>query len=133
MATLTSSPAPVTADPAPWLHRLRELMQQALDDETLFKEWFGTMISEAKHDLDVSPMEPDYGADEVADLLSQGEPPSRCLACAPSGSAVRPGPATSTARPGPCRARMPPPSPCSATRTWSPRTTWRSSPTRPAS
>ena len=56
------------------LHRLRELMQQALDDETLFKEWFGTMISEAKHDLDVNPVEPDYSAEEVADLLTQGEP-----------------------------------------------------------
>ena len=75
------------------LHRLRELMQQALDDETLFKEWFGTMISEAKHDLDVNPVEPDYSADEVADLLSQGSPPSRCRGCAASGSAARAAPA----------------------------------------
>jgi 50S ribosomal protein L16 3-hydroxylase len=32
------------------------------------------MISEAKHDLDVNPVEPDYSAEEVADLLTQGEP-----------------------------------------------------------
>ena len=85
-------------------------MQQALDDETLFKEWFGTMISEAKHDLDVNPVEPDYSADEVADLLSQGNPPSRCRGCAASGSAARAAPATSTAKPGPCQARIRPPS-----------------------
>ena len=85
------------------------------------------MISEAKHDLDVSPMEPDYGADEVADLLSQGEPAIKvpglrtvwfsgeARTCYIDGEAW------------PCRIRgMPPPSPCSATRTWSPRTTWRS-------
>ncbi|MCS3458350.1 cupin domain-containing protein [Aeromonas sp. BIGb0445] len=63
------------------LHRLRELMQQALDDETLFKEWFGATISEAKHDLDVMPLPqddaPDYSSDEVADLLTQGQPAVR--------------------------------------------------------
>lgn len=55
------------------VHRLRELMQQALDDDALFKQWFGGMISEAKHDLDVCPVEPDYRVDEVAALLVQGE------------------------------------------------------------
>jgi 50S ribosomal protein L16 3-hydroxylase len=32
------------------------------------------MIPRPGYDLDVNPVEPDYSADEVADLLSQGEP-----------------------------------------------------------
>lgn len=55
------------------LHRLRELMQQALDDEALLKEWFGVRITEAKHDMDVAPVEPEYSEEEVQDLLEQGE------------------------------------------------------------
>lgn len=59
------------------LHRLHELMQHALDDDTLFKAWFGAMISEAKHDLDVVPVDPDYSEEEVANLLASGEPAIR--------------------------------------------------------
>ncbi|MGL5949578.1 MAG: JmjC domain-containing protein [Aeromonas sp.] len=56
------------------LHRLRELMQHVLDDEALFKAWFGTYISEAKHEMDVCPLEPEYSADELAaELLAGGE------------------------------------------------------------
>ncbi|MBZ6071675.1 cupin domain-containing protein [Aeromonas schubertii] len=59
------------------LHRLRELMQHALDDDALLKEWFGAMISDAKHDLDVVPVDPDYSEEEVANLLAAGEPAIR--------------------------------------------------------
>lgn len=51
---------------------IRQLMQQLLDDEQLISEWFGSYITQPKHELDQQEPDPHYQPDEIAEYLEEG-------------------------------------------------------------
>ncbi|MCH8536743.1 MAG: cupin domain-containing protein [Alkalimonas sp.] len=51
---------------------IRQLMQQLLDDEQLIGEWFGSYITQPKHELDQQEPDPHYQPDEIAEYLEEG-------------------------------------------------------------
>lgn len=67
---LPSNPAEVQPNE---LASLRTMMQELINDEELFKQWFGQFISTPRHDFDIAPPEPPYQPEEVYELLHQGE------------------------------------------------------------
>ncbi|CAM4167783.1 cupin domain-containing protein [Pseudoalteromonas byunsanensis] len=52
---------------------VRQLMQNALLDNDTFRDWFGSMISQPKHDMDLAPLDEPLSADKLLDYLQTGE------------------------------------------------------------
>jgi 50S ribosomal protein L16 3-hydroxylase len=55
------------------LEKLRAMMLEMISQPEHFTQWFGEFISQTRHELDVSPPEPPYQADEIYDALQQGD------------------------------------------------------------
>ncbi|OIN07410.1 cupin domain-containing protein [Oceanisphaera psychrotolerans] len=53
--------------------QVKALMTELLDDPVRLADWFGEMISEAKHDLDLEPAEPLYSLEELVLRLDHGD------------------------------------------------------------
>ncbi|WKE67239.1 cupin domain-containing protein [Gallaecimonas kandeliae] len=56
----------------PELNRLKRCLTEIFDDEATLYRFFGLYLSEAKHELDLAPCEPEYHEEEVAQLLEAG-------------------------------------------------------------
>ncbi|WP_105168114.1 ribosomal protein uL16 3-hydroxylase [Pseudoalteromonas sp. T1lg23B] len=52
---------------------IRQLMQNVLSDNDTFRHWFGTMISQPKHDMDLAPLENPLNIDDLKNYLETGE------------------------------------------------------------
>ena len=59
------------------LAKVQQLLQQLLADQTMLPHWFGSLITRAKHELDINEPEPHYGSDEIAEYLDEGSVLSR--------------------------------------------------------
>lgn len=55
------------------LAQVQSLMTELLADPGRLAHWFGEMISEAKHDLDLEPAEPAYSLEELVLRLDHGD------------------------------------------------------------
>ncbi|GAA3535357.1 cupin domain-containing protein [Zobellella aerophila] len=55
------------------LAQVKTLMTELLDDPVRLTDWFGEMMSEAKHDLDLEPAEPVYSLEELVLRLDHGD------------------------------------------------------------
>lgn len=55
------------------LSQVKSLMTELLDDPVRLANWFGEMISEAKHDLDLEPAEPAYSLEELVLRMDHGD------------------------------------------------------------
>lgn len=55
------------------LEKIRQMMLAPLQDPLLFPQWFGEFISQARHDMDLAPVEPPFQASEVYQQLQAGE------------------------------------------------------------
>jgi 50S ribosomal protein L16 3-hydroxylase len=55
------------------LDQVKGLMSELLDDPARLADWFGEMMSEAKHDLDLEPAEPLYSLEELVLRLDHGD------------------------------------------------------------
>lgn len=53
--------------------QVKALMSELLNDDNRLNDWFGEMISEAKHDLDLEPAEPVYSLEELVLRLDHGD------------------------------------------------------------
>lgn len=59
------------------LLKVRQLMQELVDDNTMLPSWFGTLITRAKHELDLNEPDPHYSAEEIAEYIEEGSVLSR--------------------------------------------------------
>ncbi|WP_341501105.1 cupin domain-containing protein [Gallaecimonas sp. GXIMD4217] len=55
------------------LKRLKAVLQTTLEDEDKLYDFLGRYLSEAKHELDLAPPEPEYGPDDIQAALLEGE------------------------------------------------------------
>ncbi|MCF6436205.1 cupin domain-containing protein [Pseudoalteromonas sp. MMG022] len=55
------------------INNVRKLMQDVLADDNTFKHWFGTMISQAKHDMDLAPLDEPLSVDDLQEYLETSE------------------------------------------------------------
>lgn len=53
--------------------QVKGLMQELLNDDARLNDWFGEMISEARHDLDLEVAEPAYSLEELVLRLDHGD------------------------------------------------------------
>ena len=72
--TAAQSVGAISADD---LSKVQLLLQQLVSDNTLLPHWFGSLITRAKHELDLNEPDPHYGADEIAEYLEEGSVLSR--------------------------------------------------------
>lgn len=54
------------------LQAIRELMSNLLNSPTHFGNWFGEFISQSRHELDISPIDPPYQPEEIQTALEDG-------------------------------------------------------------
>lgn len=59
------------------LTKIQQLMQQLVSDKAALSHWFGSLITRAKHELDLNEPDPHYGSDEIAEYLEEGSVLSR--------------------------------------------------------
>ncbi|MBZ9610569.1 ribosomal protein uL16 3-hydroxylase [Rheinheimera maricola] len=59
------------------LQQAQQLLQQLVADNTMLPQWFGSLITRAKHELDLNEPDPHYGSDEIAEYLQEGSVLSR--------------------------------------------------------
>lgn len=59
------------------LSKVQQLLQQLVSDKAILPQWFGSLITRAKHELDLNEPDPHYGADEIAEYLEEGSVLSR--------------------------------------------------------
>ena len=59
------------------LVQIKQLLSQLVADEHMLPLWFGSLITRAKHELDLNEPEPHYGEDEIAEYLEEGSVLSR--------------------------------------------------------
>ncbi|WP_375055482.1 JmjC domain-containing protein [Zobellella sp. DQSA1] len=55
------------------LAQVKSLMTELLEEPARLADWFGEMMSEAKHDLDLEPTEPLYSLEELVLRLDHGD------------------------------------------------------------
>lgn len=55
------------------MSQVKDLMTELLDDPQRLADWFGEMISDAKHDLDLEPVEPLYSLEELVLRMDHGD------------------------------------------------------------
>lgn len=54
------------------LTEIQHIMQQLLAQPQIFTHWFGSFISQSRHELDIAPPDPSYTVEQVIQLLRQG-------------------------------------------------------------
>lgn len=54
------------------LGKVKNLLQQMIDEPELLARYFGSYITHAKHELDATEPDPHYQADEIAEYLEEG-------------------------------------------------------------
>lgn len=54
------------------VERIRQLMQHVVADDQLISEWFGSYITQPKHELDQQVPDPHYQPDDIAEYLEEG-------------------------------------------------------------
>ncbi|GAB2923446.1 ribosomal protein uL16 3-hydroxylase [Rheinheimera gaetbuli] len=54
------------------LDSIQQLLQQLIADRQHLPHWFGSLITRAKHELDLNEPDPHYGNDEIAEYLEEG-------------------------------------------------------------
>lgn len=54
------------------LDNIQQLLQQLIADRQQLPHWFGSLITRAKHELDLNEPDPHYGNDEIAEYLEEG-------------------------------------------------------------
>lgn len=59
------------------LAKVQQLMLDLLADKTTLPHWFGSLITRAKHELDLNEPDPHYVSDEIAEYLEEGSVLSR--------------------------------------------------------
>lgn len=59
------------------LQKVRQLMQELVEDDTMLPAWFGSLITRAKHELDLNEPDPHYSAEEIAEYIEEGSVLSR--------------------------------------------------------
>ncbi len=59
------------------LDSIQLLLQQLIADRQQLPCWFGSLITRAKHELDLTEPDPHYGSDEIAEYLEEGSVLSR--------------------------------------------------------
>ena len=59
------------------LESIHQLMLQLVNDKQALPHWFGSLITRAKHELDLNEPDPHYGSDEIAEYLEEGSVLSR--------------------------------------------------------
>ena len=59
------------------LQQVQQLLQQLVADNAILPHWFGSLITRAKHELDLNEPDPHYGSDEIAEYLDEGSVLSR--------------------------------------------------------
>lgn len=59
------------------LNKVQQLLQQLVSDSSILPHWFGSLITRAKHELDLNEPDPHYGADEIGEYLDEGSVLSR--------------------------------------------------------
>lgn len=53
------------------LTHIKNLLLDVINDENALQAWLGSNMSQAKHDLDIAPLEDLYTCDEIIDLINQ--------------------------------------------------------------
>jgi 50S ribosomal protein L16 3-hydroxylase len=59
------------------LSQVQQLLLQLVNDTAMLPHWFGSLITRAKHELDINEPDPHYAADEIAEYLDEGSVLSR--------------------------------------------------------
>lgn len=54
------------------LDQIQQLLQQLSADRELLPQWFGGLITRAKHELDINEPDPHYEAEEIEEYLQEG-------------------------------------------------------------
>jgi 50S ribosomal protein L16 3-hydroxylase len=54
------------------LQQVKQLVSDMANDEALLPHWFGEMISQAKHELDINQPDPHYTSEEIAEYIEEG-------------------------------------------------------------
>lgn len=54
------------------LNQVQQLLQQLVNDKTMLPHWFGSLITRAKHELDINEPDPHYSSEEIAEYLHEG-------------------------------------------------------------
>ncbi|KAA1157183.1 ribosomal protein uL16 3-hydroxylase [Pseudoalteromonas fuliginea] len=50
--------------------KVKKLMQGLLENDTLFKQWLGTTLSQPKHEMDLAPVEEPFSAEQITNALT---------------------------------------------------------------
>lgn len=50
--------------------KVKTLMQGLLENDTLFKQWLGTTLSQPKHEMDLAPVEEPFSAEQITNALT---------------------------------------------------------------
>lgn len=50
--------------------KVKTLMQGLLENDTLFKQWLGTTLSQPKHEMDLAPAEEPFSAEKITNALT---------------------------------------------------------------
>ncbi len=59
------------------LNKVQQLLLQLVTDSQQLPHWFGSLITRAKHELDLNEPDPHYAADEIGEYLDEGSVLSR--------------------------------------------------------
>jgi 50S ribosomal protein L16 3-hydroxylase len=59
------------------LAKVQQLLTTLAADSTMLPHWFGSLITRAKHELDLNEPDPHYGSEEIAEYLEEGSVLSR--------------------------------------------------------
>lgn len=54
------------------LTAVQQLLQDLINDKSTLPNWFGSLITRAKHELDLNEPDPHYNEDEIAEYLEEG-------------------------------------------------------------
>lgn len=54
------------------LQQVQQLVSDMANDQALLPHWFGEMISQAKHELDINQPDPHYTTEEIAEYIAEG-------------------------------------------------------------
>ena len=54
------------------LTAVQQLLQDLINDKSALPNWFGSLITRAKHELDLNEPDPHYNEDEIAEYLEEG-------------------------------------------------------------
>ena len=52
------------------VNKIKTLMQRLLENDTLFKQWLGTTLSQPKHEMDLAPTEDPFTTEQITNALN---------------------------------------------------------------